>query len=176
MASIKQRSPGKSGADDGGPENNGHSVSKHPRHNLHSLAATRGKVHKWTLLWKILEPFSQVLHSAGSPRPIVHFDNTALHRSAVTGNCVQHCRFRRDPQPLYSLDISPCDFFLFADLKTKLKGEELENVEELHGRVNDLLAQVTSETMRRVRGHWIGRLNIVTHTGGESASNQLSWY
>jgi hypothetical protein len=35
---------------------------------------------------KVLEPFSETLHggrAAGSPRPIVHFDNTTPHQSAA---------------------------------------------------------------------------------------------
>jgi hypothetical protein len=49
---------------------------------------------------KILEPLSQVLHSGcagGSPRPIVHFENTTLHRSPVTENCSKNCQFRHPP-------------------------------------------------------------------------------
>jgi hypothetical protein len=126
---------------------------------------------------KILDPLSQVLpsgHSVGSPRSIVHFHNATPHRSAVTENCFQHCQFRRNRQSPYSLDISSYNFFLFADLKVKLKSEKLENVEELQNRVEGLLTQVTSEKMQQIREHRIGILNQVAHTGGESVSSQLS--
>jgi hypothetical protein len=83
---------------------------------------------------KILEPSSQVLHNGrgtGSPRSRVDFDNGAPHRPAVTENCFQNCHFRHAPQPLYNPDISPSDFLIFGDLKTKLKVEELESMEQL---------------------------------------------
>jgi histone-lysine N-methyltransferase SETMAR len=83
---------------------------------------------------KILEPLSQVRHkghSTSSPRPILHFDNASLHRSAVTENCFSSWQFRHAPQPAYSPDISPCDFFRFGDLKSTLKDEKLKSMEEL---------------------------------------------
>jgi hypothetical protein len=46
---------------------------------------------------KILEPLCQVLHStrgSGLPRPTVHFDNAAPHRSTATEYCFQSCQFR----------------------------------------------------------------------------------
>jgi hypothetical protein len=49
----------------------------------------------------------------------------------------------------------------------KLKGEQLESMEALQDRVNELVGQVTSETMRRIYEHWIGRSNQVIHTGGD---------
>jgi hypothetical protein len=58
----------------------------------------------------------------------------------------------RPPTP-DSLDMSPSDFFLFGDLKTKLKSEELKSMEELQDRTDELLGQITSETMRRVSDH-----------------------
>jgi hypothetical protein len=83
---------------------------------------------------QLLEPLSRVLHmgrGASSPRPIVHFDNAAAHRPAVTEKCSQSRQFRPASQIPYSPNICLCDFFLLGDLKTKLKGEELESTEEL---------------------------------------------
>jgi hypothetical protein len=103
---------------------------------------------------KILEPRSQVLHSGCStrlPRPTVHFDNAAHYPSAVSENYFQSCQFRHAPS---SNEIRTCDFLLFGDLKTKLKDEELENMEELRDRVKESLNPVTPETPRR--GHDTG--------------------
>jgi hypothetical protein len=100
---------------------------------------------------KIFELLSEILHggrAAGSPRPIVHFDTT--HRSAATENCFQFCQFRHALQPPYIPDISPCDSFLFGDLKRRFKGEEFDIKEELQARVEELLGQLTPETWQRV--------------------------
>jgi hypothetical protein len=102
-----------------------------------------------------------------SARPIVRFDTTATpHQSAKTENCFDGCRFRHAPQPPYSPDISPCDFFLFGDLKTKLKGEEFETFEELQERIEERLSQITLELMEQVYEHWIERVNQAICTNG----------
>jgi hypothetical protein len=82
-----------------------------------------------------------------------------------TGERFQSCQFRDAPQPPYSPDISPCDFFLFDDLKTKPKGEELESMEKLQDSVKDGLGLVTSETIRQVYELRIARLNQMTDIG-----------
>jgi hypothetical protein len=117
---------------------------------------------------KIFELFSQGLHSgrgAGSPRPRVDFDNAASHQPAVREIFSRIAISDTLPNLPIALIISPSDFLLFGDLKAKLKVEELESMEELQDMVKELLGEVTSETMRRVYGHWIGRLNQVIHTG-----------
>jgi hypothetical protein len=100
---------------------------------------------------------------------MVHFDNAAPHWLAATENYFQGCQFRHAPQSPDSPDISPYDFFLFGDLKMKLKYEELERMDEMQDRVKESLGRITSETMWRADGHWIGKLNQVMHTGGSTA-------
>jgi hypothetical protein len=56
----------------------------------------------------------------------------------------------------------------------KLKGEELESMEELQDRVKKLLGYVTSEAMRWVCEHRTGRLNQEIPTGRDSVQSQLS--
>jgi hypothetical protein len=94
----------------------------------------------------------------------VHFDNATPHRSARDENCFEACGFRHAPQPSYSPDISPCDFFRFGDLKMKLKGDESETLEELQERVEELLCLINSEFMERMYEHWIERLNQLIDT------------
>jgi hypothetical protein len=68
---------------------------------------------------------------------------------------------------LYRPDIRPCDFFLFGDLKRKLKDEEFGTIEEPQARVEEFLGQVTLETMQQVSEHWVQRLQQVIHTYGD---------
>jgi hypothetical protein len=116
------------------------------------------------------EPLAHVVHSGQntySGRPIVHFDNATPHRSAWCENCFEACGFRYAPQPPSSPDISPCDFFLFGDLKMKLKGEKFATLEELLERVEELLGLINSGLMERVYEHWIERLNQLMDTNGD---------
>jgi hypothetical protein len=130
------------------------------------LAHAQGEIQQLLLLRKTLEPLSEILRggrAARSPRPIVHFDNAIPHRSAATENCFQLCQFRYARQPSYSPNISSCDFFLFGDLTTKLKGKESDTMEELQAKVEELFDQLTPETMQRVYEHWIEILQQVNY-------------
>jgi hypothetical protein len=118
----------------------------------------------------LLQQLAHILHSGRnthSGRPRVHFDNATPHRSARSENCFQACGFHHAPEPPYSHDISPCDFFLFGDLKMKLKGEEFETLEEFQEWVEELLGLINSELMERVYEHWIERLNQLIDTNGD---------
>jgi hypothetical protein len=100
----------------------------------------------------------------------VHFDNATPHRSARSENCFEARGFRHARQLRYSHDISPCDFFLFGDLKIKLKGEEFETLEAFQERIEELLGLINSELMERVHEHWIERLNQLIDTNGDYVS------
>jgi hypothetical protein len=118
---------------------------------------------------QMVDPLYEILHSeraTGLPRVIVPFGNAALHRSPGTENCFHSCEFPHRPQPSYHPDINPCDIFLFGDLKAELRGEQLDTMEELQRRVEEVLGRVTSDTMRRVYERWIQKLNQAISADG----------
>jgi hypothetical protein len=118
----------------------------------------------------LLEPLAHILHSGRnthSGSPIVHFGNATPHRSARSANCFDARGFRHTPQPTYSPDIGPCDFFLFRDLKMELKGEEFERLEELQEWVEEFLGLINWELMECVYEHSIERLNQLIDTNGD---------
>jgi hypothetical protein len=56
---------------------------------------------------------------------LIHMDNAKAHAVRATQDKLDVSRFKRMPQPLYSPDIAPSDFFLFGWLKTRLNGENM---------------------------------------------------
>jgi hypothetical protein len=81
---------------------------------------------------------AQILHSGQvkhSGRQIMNFDNVIPHRAADTEQCFQEYQFHHVPQSPHRPDISPCGFFRFGDLKTKLQSQEFGKMEELQGKV-----------------------------------------
>jgi hypothetical protein len=52
-------------------------------------------------------------------------------------------RMKRAPQPLFSLDLAPSDFYLFAKLKTKLMGSVFEGEHELLDGIMQVLDRIT---------------------------------
>lgn len=52
----------------------------------------------------------------------IHFDNCPSHKKANVIQFLNDKKFTNVPQPLYSLDLAPSDYYLFGKLKDKLKG------------------------------------------------------
>jgi hypothetical protein len=94
------------------------------------LAATGQSSATAAVVKKRLKLFSEILHHgriSGSPKPIAHFEKTRRHWSLNVFKVANSDM----PQLPYSSNISPCDFFLFSHLKTKLKGDEFETLETM---------------------------------------------
>ena len=53
------------------------------------------------------------------------------------------------PQPPYSPDLAPCDFWLFPKLKEKLRGCRYETIEEIKEAVTKVINTFTQEDF-----HW----------------------
>jgi hypothetical protein len=47
------------------------------------------------------------------------------------------------PLPPYSPDLTPCDFFLFPNMKVKLKGRRLDTIEEIQAESQRVLDTLT---------------------------------
>ena len=53
------------------------------------------------------------------------------------------------PLPLYSPDLAPCDFWLFAKLKEKLRGCRHETIEEMKEAVTKVIDTHTQEDFHK---------------------------
>ncbi|GFT95871.1 putative transposase [Trichonephila clavipes] len=62
------------------------------------------------------------------------------------------------PQPPYSPDLSPCDFFLFPKLKNHLKGHPFETLENIQTAVNDQLKAIPISEFPQYYEEWKKRL------------------
>jgi hypothetical protein len=80
---------------------------------------------------------------------------------------MQQCQFVEVPQPPYSPDISPSDFFLFGFLKEHLRGMIFSTVADLQFAVDDFIRNIPSEMLQRVFKHWMSRCEAIIATGGE---------
>ena len=52
---------------------------------------------------------------------------------------------KTDPQPPYSADLAPCDFWLFPKLKEKLRGCRNETTKEMKEAVTKVIDTLTQE-------------------------------
>jgi len=58
------------------------------------------------------------------------------------------------PQPIYSPDLSPCDFFLFPKLKFHLKERHFGTVENIEKAVTDQLKAIPVRDFQRSYEEW----------------------
>ena len=69
-----------------------------------------------------------------------HQDNIPVHNSILVTDYLSKMGIKTVPQPLYSPDLAPCDFWLFSKLRG-CRYETIEEMKEAVTKVNDTLAQ-----------------------------------
>jgi len=96
----------------------------------------------------------------------LHLDNSRVHNSTASMKKTAELGFKRAPQPPFSPDISPTDFFLWGDIKEKLKGSKFEDKDELFEAITENAMKISRETKLNVFQHWIERCQyVITHRG-----------
>ena len=72
-----------------------------------------------------------------------HQDNAPVHNSILVTDYWSKMGIKTVPQPPYSPDIAPCDFWLFPKLKEKLRGCCYEIIEEMKEAVTMIIGTLT---------------------------------
>ena len=71
------------------------------------------------------------------------------------------------PQPPYSPDLAPCDFWLFPKLKENLGGCRYETIEEMKEAVTKDIDTLTQEDFHGAFQNLLERYNKCTAAGGD---------
>ena len=74
-----------------------------------------------------------------------HQDNAPVHNSILVTDYLTKMGIKTVPQPPYSPDLAPCDFWLFPKLKEKLRGCRYETIEEMKEAVMKVIDTLTQE-------------------------------
>ena len=72
-----------------------------------------------------------------------------------------------DAHPPYSLDISPCDFFLFGYLKAELRSIKLTSLHDLLNAIEEIITKIDIKVWPSVFESWIRRLSAVIECNGD---------
>ena len=72
-----------------------------------------------------------------------HQDNVPVHNSILVTDYLTKMGIKTVPQPPYSPDLAPCDFWLFPKLKEKLRGCRYETIEEMKEAVTKVIDTLT---------------------------------
>ena len=118
----------------------------------------------------IISPLKEIVYPQGKkPKEnpyTLHFDNALPHTSNASTKFLVDNGFKRAPQPPYSPDLAPSDFFLFGFLKNQLEGEKFDDFEQLHEKINEILTEISKETLAKVFDEWIERCQWVINNKG----------
>ena len=82
---------------------------------------------------------------------MLHYDNTPCHTAVSINEFLV-------PQPPYSLNLIPCDLFLFARLKNHLKGRHFGTLDNIQKSVTEELKGIPAETFQHCYEQWKQRL------------------
>ncbi len=87
-------------------------------------------------------------HCTVHGRRFLHMDNAPAHKAALTLALIEQLGWTRLPQPAYSPDLAPCDFWLFHRLKKNLCGVRFTSLAELKEAVTAELSLITALEFR----------------------------
>jgi hypothetical protein len=89
---------------------------------------------------------------------MLHHDNAPCHTAISVIEFLAKKGIPVVPQPPYSSNLSPCDFFLFLKLKFYLKGRHFGMVVNIETAVTDQLKAILVSNFQRCYEEWEQRL------------------
>ena len=88
---------------------------------------------------------------------ILHHDNAPSHGSMLVKESLAKHKVQMLPQPLYSPELAPADFFLFPRLKSRLKGHHFGTVENVQAAVTSVLKEMNVQEFQASFQAWQNR-------------------
>ena len=80
---------------------------------------------------------------------ILHHNNAPAHRVVTTNEFLAKHNILSLPQPPYSSDLAPCDFFLFPQPKKTMKGHQFDFIEDIQANAMRQLRAITKSDYQR---------------------------
>jgi len=85
---------------------------------------------------------------------LLHHDNAPAHTSLLVREFLAKNNTLMMPQPPYSPDLAPCDFFLFPKLKRPMKGRRYATIEEIKTASKEELNKITKNDFLKCFEDW----------------------
>jgi histone-lysine N-methyltransferase SETMAR len=122
------------------------------------------------ILPSILENLSVARPKLKTTAANLHINNAKPHNSRLSLQKIEEYGFVRVPQPPYSPDLAPCDFFLFGYLKLQMEGKTFMNENSLKTEVERILREIPISLLYSVMQAWVHRLNQCIESAGDYLS------
>jgi len=98
---------------------------------------------------------------------MLHHDNAPAHASLLIREFLMKHGTTVVPQPPYSPDLAPVDFFLFPQLKSSLKGRRFQTIEEIEENWTWDLRAILQNKFQDAFQNWKKRWERCIKSGGE---------
>ncbi|XP_026811283.1 histone-lysine N-methyltransferase SETMAR-like [Rhopalosiphum maidis] len=97
---------------------------------------------------------------------VLHHDNAPCHTAISISQFLATKNIPVAPQPPYSPNLSPCDFFLFPRIKIHLKGRHFGTLENIQSSVTDELKAIPVTEFQNCYKQWKHRLQCCVDSQG----------
>jgi hypothetical protein len=97
----------------------------------------------------------------------LHIDNAKACTSEMSIEKIEGLGFILVPQPPYSPDLTPCDFFLFRYLKEHFEGKHVTREDQVIAAVREVFDKIPLQTFQNVTDDWQYRSRRCIQVGGE---------
>jgi hypothetical protein len=95
----------------------------------------------------------------------LHVDNVKPHISKMSIEKIEELRSILVPQPCYFPDFTPCDFFLFGNLKQHLEGKHFTREDQVIAAVMEVFDKISLQTFQNMMDDWQYRLRRCIQLG-----------
>jgi len=85
---------------------------------------------------------------------LLHRDNAPAHTALLIRRFLTDNNMTVVPHPPYSPDLEPSDFFLFPELKMKLKGRRFQTLEEIQAESHAILNTLRENDFQECFKNW----------------------
>jgi histone-lysine N-methyltransferase SETMAR len=98
---------------------------------------------------------------------MLHFDNGPILNVERVQEHLTGLGFKRLEHPPYSLDLAPCDFFLFGEMKGNFWGQCFDSLDGLFDAGESFLGGLCADVLQTVFQEWIQHLRLCSESSGE---------
>ena len=98
---------------------------------------------------------------------ILHDDNARPHRPWITNGFLFENHVESYPNSPYSVDLIPCNFFLFPKLKTQLREVQFHDDNEMLAALNQAIGSLTRSDFPDCYTDWFDRMKKCIDAQGQ---------
>ena len=127
---------------------------------------------EWYTTICLPEVFGQIRKTNKRRRIVLHHDNASCHTSHLTTDFLNTQKIELMGHPPYNPDLAPNDFFLFPNIKNKLRGQQFSSAEEAVDAFKNNIKEVSQEDWKNCFDKWFERMQKCIHHQGEYFEKQ----